>query len=146
MTDTTKECPYCGEEILDIAKKCKHCGEWLDSETANETTKVETSSKKEVDESIQPPQSLPKGCGISVVVLMVAVVVFLLSFHILPDHRRVFPKENLTFEHTFVTNEDIDALIRRYNNASFFERNIIRQEPIMRTLTERGIIVWREAE
>lgn len=27
----TKECPYCGEEILSIAKKCKHCGEWLDN-------------------------------------------------------------------------------------------------------------------
>lgn len=26
----TKQCPYCGEEILAIAKKCKHCGEWLD--------------------------------------------------------------------------------------------------------------------
>ena len=25
-----KNCPYCGEEILDTAKKCKHCGEWLE--------------------------------------------------------------------------------------------------------------------
>ncbi len=30
MADETKECPYCGEEILAIAKKCKHCGEFLD--------------------------------------------------------------------------------------------------------------------
>jgi hypothetical protein len=28
----TKNCPYCGEEILAAAKKCKHCGEWLDKE------------------------------------------------------------------------------------------------------------------
>lgn len=27
-----KECPYCGEEILETAKKCKHCGEFLDEE------------------------------------------------------------------------------------------------------------------
>lgn len=25
-----KNCPYCGEQILDVAKKCKHCGEWVD--------------------------------------------------------------------------------------------------------------------
>jgi len=28
----TKDCPYCGEEILAKAKKCKHCGEFLDDE------------------------------------------------------------------------------------------------------------------
>ena len=27
--ENTKQCPYCGEEILAVAKKCKHCGEWL---------------------------------------------------------------------------------------------------------------------
>jgi hypothetical protein len=27
---TTKNCPYCSEEILSTAKKCKHCGEWLE--------------------------------------------------------------------------------------------------------------------
>lgn len=27
--NSTKRCPYCGEEILATAKKCKHCGEWL---------------------------------------------------------------------------------------------------------------------
>jgi hypothetical protein len=25
----TKQCPFCGEEVLAIAQKCKHCGEWL---------------------------------------------------------------------------------------------------------------------
>jgi len=31
-TKETKNCPYCGEEILAVAKKCKHCGEWLTEE------------------------------------------------------------------------------------------------------------------
>jgi predicted nucleic acid-binding Zn ribbon protein len=30
----TKQCPYCGEEILTVAKKCKYCGEWIEKEVA----------------------------------------------------------------------------------------------------------------
>ena len=39
MEQKTKNCPYCGEEILAIAKKCKYCGEWLTEEKTEETSK-----------------------------------------------------------------------------------------------------------
>ncbi len=40
----TKNCPYCGEEILAGAKKCKHCGEWLEEEPKPVTVKPEPQS------------------------------------------------------------------------------------------------------
>ena len=36
MEQTTKKCPYCGEEIMATAIKCKHCGEWLSNEEDEE--------------------------------------------------------------------------------------------------------------
>jgi len=36
----TKQCPYCGEEVLAVAKKCKHCGEWLEKDTTSTPKKM----------------------------------------------------------------------------------------------------------
>lgn len=38
----TKNCPYCGEEILAGARKCKHCGEWLEEDAKPEPRQVES--------------------------------------------------------------------------------------------------------
>ena len=35
MSDKVKTCPFCGEEILEVAVKCKHCGEWLDRDNVD---------------------------------------------------------------------------------------------------------------
>ena len=29
--EETKQCPYCGGIVLDIAKKCKYCGRWIEN-------------------------------------------------------------------------------------------------------------------
>src|SRR6476659_9464291 len=32
MSDATKTCPVCGEQILAVARKCRYCGEYFDAE------------------------------------------------------------------------------------------------------------------
>ena len=36
MSEETKRCDFCGEEILAIAKKCKHCGSDLEKKPATD--------------------------------------------------------------------------------------------------------------
>jgi len=45
MENSTKRCPYCGEEILAVAKKCKHCGTWIEG-SPEQTTKPSQVIKK----------------------------------------------------------------------------------------------------
>jgi len=70
-----------------------------------------------------------------------AVIVFIaLGFHIAPEYGMIFPKDRLTFSNTFITSKDVNDVIRRYNNASIFERYAIEQEPLVRKLLEKGMI------
>lgn len=78
------------------------------------------------------------------VVIVIAGVIFLLSFHVIPSRQTIFPKENLSFSNTLITERDIDDLIKRYNDASWVERLTIAQEPLHRKLIEKGIIVTVE--
>ena len=67
LTMETKNCSFCGEEILSAAKKCKHCGEWLEKDDENEK------------DNIVPPK---KSHTIWIIIWWVAVLLFAtLPFH-----------------------------------------------------------------
>ena len=53
---------------------------------------------------------------------------------------KAFPKDNMSLRNTFIFQDDIDKLIKRYNDASLLEKMSIRQEPLTRKLIEKGLI------
>ena len=77
----------------------------------------------------------------------IAVVCFFLFFHIYISYDGgfdVFAKSSPTFRHTFITESDVNDVIRRLNNACLFEGMSIQNEPFVRLLLDRGIIVMEE--
>ncbi|MDX9976368.1 MAG: DUF4234 domain-containing protein [FCB group bacterium] len=63
MTNDSKACPYCGEEILAVAKKCKHCQSML----------VNTGIKKR---------------DLGIIILLCVVTLGLYGFYLIPDFGR----------------------------------------------------------
>lgn len=57
---------------------------------------------------------------------------------------RIYPKLNLTFSNTFVFQKDIDLLVKRFNESSVTEQQVIGTEPLYRILKENGIIYNEE--
>ena len=71
----TKACPFCGEEILEVAKKCKHCGEFLEILNPIQQTKNNTKKKK-----IATKSRIPFLIGIIIFVVLLSGGVYLLFF------------------------------------------------------------------
>lgn len=80
------------------------------------------------------------------IIRIAVVLIIILPFHYIPSRMMMFPKNSLTFSYTIITEDDINSIIERYNNASFFERQAINNEPIVRKLREKGIIVEKDSK
>ena len=183
----SKNCPFCGKEILSTAKKCKHCKKWLEEDTIiNQTNRMiecsicgeqieeglkicphcneplgeddECEDDNKCEENNTVPRRKSFAGWIFLCILGVISLFGTLPFHyVLKDGKgydpqtgqtytiknadfRVFPKEHFTFSNTFVVQNDIDNIIKRYNNANLFEQQAIRQEPLAKKLIEKKII------
>ncbi len=135
-------CPECGSEVSDKADKCPKCAYPI-NEAENDPV-VESDSDEEIITSRER-----KG-GSSVKWTIIIIVIGLgatLPFHYVPSALKVFPKDNLTFSHTIITQEDVDDLIKRYNSCeTIFQQESIRNEPLFRKLSEQGMIADEKAK
>ena len=100
----------------------------------------ENKNKKQAEEknTKTKPQKIP--VYKIILGLLFVVVGATLPFHYAPNHGMAFPKENFTFSNTFIFDDDIERLVKRYNEANFFEKGAIVEEPLYKKLKEKGLI------
>jgi hypothetical protein len=84
-------------------------------------------------------QFIRKNSRAIILVFVLAILFASLSFQYIEGYG-ITTKEHLTFNNTFVSSENIGRIIDKYNNANFFERQAIAQEPLFRKLVEIGRI------
>lgn len=80
-------------------------------------------------------------------VTLIIILLLTLPFYYFPSHLMIFPKDNLTFSYSIITQEDIDNLLKRHNVCeNIFQQESIRTEPIFRKLINQGIIFAKKKE
>ncbi len=76
------------------------------------------------------------------IIFVLIVLGLTLPFHYVPTALRMFPKDHFTFKHTIITTDDVDDIIKRYNDAkTIFQQNAMNSDPFIMTLREQGILV-----
>ncbi|MDA3909928.1 MAG: hypothetical protein PF448_01050 [Bacteroidales bacterium] len=75
------------------------------------------------------------------IAVILGLFVVTLPFHYVPSAFMVFPKNELTFSHTIITENYIDDLIKRMNEASYQQQQAICNDPLVLKLMEKGLVV-----
>jgi hypothetical protein len=142
-------CPECGSQVSEFATSCPKCGNPLIPEPVpppqKETEPIHPSQENSLKEPIskEHKKRSPYPASISFFGIIAIALIATLPFHYVPSRSRVFPKDHLTFSYTFITEEDIENLIKRYNEGSFFEKLSLQEDALVKKLFENGIIVHK---
>lgn len=137
------KCADCGKEISDKAPSCPQCGAPQTVVDHQEGTAQPTPESKKEAESNQneTKDKTNKNPYLKWIVLIAVILGLALPFHYVPSQLTMFPKNSLTFSYTIITKDDINDIIDRYNDASFFQKQAMNNEPFIRKLMEKGILV-----
>jgi len=77
------------------------------------------------------------------VISTIIIILFsTLTFHFILGNNAflVIPKKGISFSNTFITTSSIDDLVKRYNNASYFEKLLMQNDPLITTMIENGYV------
>jgi|SRR6056297_4195632 len=96
---------------------------------------------KEKQNETKNPQNKSIRNSIRWMVVVFILLVVTLPFHYVPSALMVFPKNELTFSHTIITQKDIDELVERMNTASYQQQQAMRSDPFVLKLMEKGLIL-----
>jgi hypothetical protein len=157
------KCDFCGysqHENFEICPKCKRDSFGksdedrlrieVENDISREKIKQEIIEGKPIEEVFVSSNQSETSTKVNLVkenrnylkwIIFSIIFIFLtLPFHYVPSRLKVFPKNNLSFNYTIVTENDITKIINMYNNASLFQKQAINNEPLVRKLMEHGII------
>jgi len=136
---TIKKLDYQPEAVAEAANELKKRNLWKSEYEEFTLMNDQASGNQPIKKKVLPKakdQTL-HNIGISILIL----VCITLPFHYIPSRFEAFPKDTFTFSNTIISEQDIEDLISRYNNASIFEKLRIADEPLFKKLSEKGIIV-----
>ncbi len=140
-------CSECGSQVSEFATSCPKCGNPIlpESQIQNEPEPIYSAQENISKVSIpREKKKSPSYSGpITFFVLVAIALIATLPFHYVPSRSRVFTKDHLTLSYTIITEEDIENLIKRYNESSFFEKLSLQDDALVKKLFENGIIVHK---
>ena len=130
---------YYGYKIYSARKKNKN------NQNEDPEKTIETSNSKILDNSkvnVITNLKFSKSEKIVWSTVIVAVFISLFSFHFVnyKNEIHIFTKESLSLKGTFISDNEIDAIIIKYNNADIIEKVNIQKDPFTKRLIEKGIL------